>query len=131
MKHIRMSKFESEELPVIISMLNRCTVDGEHIYLASVNCTVQSGEDPNPNAMLSGSATVTNGDIVQQLVIGGLPGVVYELWVAARSTLGNVYIDTVPLAVLADQAPTPPDFTFVLDSNGFNVVTNQGDYVVV
>lgn len=107
MKHSKASKFESEELPLRVNMLSRC-IEGETIYLANVNATVLYGEDPSPNDIISGAATVTNGTWVQQLVIGGLPGVIYELWVAVRTTLGNVYIDTVNVAILPDAAEPPP-----------------------
>ena len=108
MKHVTASKFQSEEIPISVNMRGRCSTElGEFISLANVNCTVLSGEDPNPSAMISGSATVIDSSIVQQLVIGGLPGVIYELWVAIRTNLGNVYIDTVPLAVMFDASEPP------------------------
>ena len=106
MKHVRASKFESEEIPIRVNMRGRC-VDGEWITLANVSCTVLTGLDPSPNSMISGSAVVVDQSWVEQLVVGGLPGVIYELWVAVRTNLGNVYIDTVPLAVFFDEASPP------------------------
>lgn len=108
MKHVTASKFQSEEIPISVDMRGRCDIAlGEYITLANVNCTVLSGEDPSPESMISGSATIINNSIVQQLVIGGLSGVIYELWIAVRTNLGNVYIDTVPLAVIFDASEPP------------------------
>lgn len=106
MKHITAAKYESEELEIVVNMRGRC-IDGESIYLANVNATVLSGTDDSPSALISGSATVTNGTLVNQKIIGGLPGVIYELWIAVRTTLGNVYIDTMNLAITPDEALPP------------------------
>ena len=107
MKHVRSSKFESEELPLRVNMRGRC-IDGEWPILSNVNATVLTGEDPSPNSIISGSSSIVDQSWIQQLIIGGLPGVVYELWVAIRTNLGNVYIDTVPLAIIPDEAEPPP-----------------------
>ena len=97
--HIEMAKLEDEVLPIRISMLDRC-IDGESINNVTVTATVSSGEDARPEDIISGTATVINGGRVNQVVINGLPGVIYSLWFTARSTLNNIYIDTVTLAVL-------------------------------
>lgn len=46
------------------------------IVTGSWACRVYSGTDLNPQAMISGAATI-DGTKVRQLVIGGLEGVVY------------------------------------------------------
>lgn len=99
MGHVKDPKLADEILPVKISMLDRC-IDGEEIATAVVVCSVLSGADDNPAALLDGTASIKNGDWVTQNVVGGVVGVVYTLWFVARSTLNNIYIDTVNLAIL-------------------------------
>jgi len=101
MNHIRMSKLQSEEYPITVNMLNRCS-DGEYPTVASVTCTVSSGTDPSPAVVLSGGASVVDQESVEQQVTGGLPGVVYKLLFAAETNLSNLYVDTVFLAILPD-----------------------------
>lgn len=103
MNHIRMSKFQSETYPINLNMLDRCGA-GEYLTLATVTCTVSSGEDSNPDNVLNGSATVIDQEAVEQQVMDGLPGVVYRLQFAAETNLGSLYIDTVFLAILPDPA---------------------------
>lgn len=98
MGHVKDPKLADEILPVKISMLDRC-IDGEEIASALVAASVLSGTDPNPEGILFGDASVVNGDWVTQTIIEGIVGNIYTLWFVARSTLNNIYIDTVNLAI--------------------------------
>ena len=101
MRHIRLSKFQSEELPIVLNMLDRCG-DGEYPVTATVACNVSSGIDLNPNSILAGSASVVDQQDIRQRIAGGLPGVIYDLQFAAETNLGSIYIDTVHIAILPD-----------------------------
>lgn len=101
MRHIRLSKFQSEELPISLNMLNRCG-DGEYPVTATVTCNVSSGTDLNPNDILDGSASVVDQQDIRQHIAGGLPGVIYDLQFAAETNLGSIYIDTVHIAIIPD-----------------------------
>lgn len=126
--HVEFAKYVGEKLPIRISMLDRC-IDGESIDNVVVTATVSSGVDANPTAIISGTATVTNGDLVDQLVVAGLPGVIYTLWFTARSTLNNLYIDFVTLAVMPSEVPVWADFR-ITDADDVRV-TDSGDRRIV
>lgn len=126
--HIEMAKLDDEVLPIRINMLDRC-IDGESINNVTVTATVSSGEDARPEDIISGTATVINGDRVNQVVINGLPGVIYSLWFTARSTLNNIYIDTVTLAVLPS---SPVVYTDIRITDAGDVRdTDSGDRRIV
>lgn len=127
MKHFQESKFQTEVKPIRVDMRDRLLV-GESISMASVTCTVASGEDASPNDMLSGLATVVN-NAVEQKVIGGIPGVIYILWIATKSSFGNLYVDTIPLAILASEAVV--FFDFRITDDGEPRVTESGDYRIL
>lgn len=91
-------KIAEEELTIEFDMLSRLKV-GETVATAAVSCEVFSGTDPNPAALISGLAVVS-GSIVQQRVIGGLPGVIYILTCAARTSVNDLVLNQGKLAVL-------------------------------
>ncbi len=62
---------------------------GETILSAQWNSTVETGNDPNAQAMISGAATIS-GNTVSQLVVGGLRGNLYALSCTATTSLGQV-----------------------------------------
>lgn len=99
MRHIKMSKYIAERIPITVNMLNRCG-DGETISTAVVSVTVGTGTDATPSAILDGGATVISGQEVRQYVVGGLAGVTYNLQIAATTNLGSIYIDRVVLAIM-------------------------------
>lgn len=70
-----------------ISKLN----DGEVILSAVVNIAVYTGVDPAVTLQTTGGITI-NGSIVNQKVLGGLPGVTYEVRCTANTNLGQVLI---------------------------------------
>lgn len=57
---------------------------GETIATCAWTCQVYAGDDPNPQAMISGPATI-DGPVVTQAVVGGLEDVVY-LFLATVAT---------------------------------------------
>jgi tetrahydromethanopterin S-methyltransferase subunit E len=103
---VTQSKNVSEEIVLVADFLSDLVLN-ETIIGASVNVTVSVGVDATPNYMLSGSATVSNS-LVSQKLIGGLPGVIYSVWVAIKTSATNVYTQEFKLAVLSDGAIVPP-----------------------
>jgi hypothetical protein len=55
-----------------------------------VTITVESGTDPNPQAMLVGLPTI-NGAMITQRVSGGINGCVYRLSFQATTSTGQVF----------------------------------------
>lgn len=61
---------------------------GETITTATVTAAVYSGVDPNPSAIISGSAVIS-GTQVTQTVTGGVVGTIYGLTCVVTTSLGQ------------------------------------------
>lgn len=61
---------------------------GETVASASLAATVYSGLDPAPQAIVSGTPTISGREITQ-ILIGGVVGVVYELDASVVSSGGH------------------------------------------
>ena len=94
------SKVVGEEVLLELNFLSRLAV-GETLLTVDRTMVVASGVDANPTAMLSGVATIS-GSIVRQMVIGGLPGVVYLFNVAVRTSNSQLLFNHGKLAVLSN-----------------------------
>lgn len=73
---------------------------GETITSQVVEATVYSGVDPTPANVIDGSASV-NGPIVNQLVTGGVVGVIYNLLCTINTSADQVLQKAGFLAILA------------------------------
>lgn len=74
----------------------------------SSSCSVYSGTDPNPSAVLSGLPGVSpDGKGVLQTVIGGVAGVIYQLLITGNANNGNVIQQSGLLAIEATAEGTP------------------------
>jgi hypothetical protein len=62
---------------------------GETLTTQAVTASVYSGLDPNPAALISGAASVVNLTQVQQLLTGGVVGVIYKLLCTVTTSLGQ------------------------------------------
>lgn len=69
--------------------------EGETIESAIVTVEVHKGVDPAPENLKSGSPAVS-GNEVRQLIVGGLPDVVYKLRCLATTSEGQT-LSNVPL----------------------------------
>lgn len=58
---------------------------GVTISSATTTCTVYSGTDATPSAVISGAASIS-GSVVTQKVTGGTLGVIYQLLCAATTS---------------------------------------------
>src|SRR5690554_5105604 len=73
---------------------------GETISGMATQCSVFTGDDSNPSAILGPSEL--NGTVVRQQVLGGLPGVIYQLTCLVTGSEGHVYSKGARLAVVDD-----------------------------
>lgn len=73
---------------------------GETISGAAVAAAVFAGTDADPNDIIFGAATVSGGFTVQQVITGGLPGVIYNLQCVANGDGGHVYSKSARLAII-------------------------------
>lgn len=74
---------------------------GETLLTAVCTCSVYTGVDANPSAMISGVASI-GGTIVSQLVIGGVLGTIYEFLATVTTSLGQKIELAGYLAVIPD-----------------------------
>jgi len=71
---------------------------GETISSASITAAVYSGTDAAPSALISGSASISGGEVTQ-IIIGGVEGVVYLLVCLVGTNLGSTLTRTGYLAI--------------------------------
>ena len=100
------SKLQAEQSDIEVDVLPRLAV-GENALTVATVMEVLSVVDPNPAAMLSGSPTLS-GTIARQKVVGGLPGVIYQLTFAIRTSNSQIVLDRGKIAVLSSATITPP-----------------------
>lgn len=86
-------------------------VSGDTIFSANVTVTVLSGTDPSPGNMLAGGYSLHNGNIVEQHIQQGVPGVIYDVTFSILSVQGNDYTTVTRLAVLPSEGNAIPIFT--------------------
>lgn len=72
---------------------------GETISLATVTCTLYSGVDPNPSAMIFGVATIFGFVITQKITAGGV-GNLYQLLCTITTSTGQSILMSMYLAVV-------------------------------
>ncbi len=97
---VQESKLVAEVLDLQVDFLSSLA-PGETLISSSATVVVSSGIDPNPSAMLSGASTRLGTTVTQKLT-GGLAGVVYLVNVSAGTSLSNIIVKQVYLAVLSD-----------------------------
>lgn len=71
---------------------------GETISSAALSVTVRTGTDATPSAILSGSASISGGYVVQR-VIAGTDNVTYRITCTATTSSSNIYTLTADLPV--------------------------------
>lgn len=74
---------------------------GETISSATVAAIVTSGSDVDPDAILSGAASIA-GAVVSQKITAGSPGVIYGATCTATTSAGQILQLAAYVAVLAD-----------------------------
>lgn len=99
-------KLQVEQLTLEFDMLSRLKI-GETVATAACSATVWSGTDATPSTIISGLPTISN-NIVSQKVVAGLPGVIYQISCAVRTSSNNIMINEAKLAIRPSVATLPP-----------------------
>ena len=73
----------------------------EIINTASTTCSVYSGVDANPSAVISGVSTPAT-QVVSQNFTGGVVGTIYSIKCTAVTSLGQTLVQLAYLAVIPD-----------------------------
>lgn len=74
---------------------------GETLVVASCTCSVYSGTDASPSALLAGSASIS-GTVVSQNITAGVVGTLYELLCTATTSAGQTLLKSGYLAAVPD-----------------------------
>lgn len=104
--YVSLSKLVSEDVDLVTSFLSRLQI-GETLVTCNSSVAVFAGTDPTPLSMKSGIPTISGTDVIQK-IIDGVAGVIYIVYISARTSLNNVFVQEVKLAVLSDAAAIPP-----------------------
>lgn len=75
---------------------------GETVSSAVASCVVWSGTDASPSSVLSGAASLAT-PLVNQLVTGGIAGVIYIIQMVGTTSAGQILTISGYLAVTAGQ----------------------------
>ena len=94
------AKNVSEELAIVFPFQDQMQF-GEAILGSFVEVSVFTGTDPTPASILSGVSSTINTFNVQQIIVDGLPGVIYQLVCVVSCSLGTVYSKSAKLAVVS------------------------------
>jgi hypothetical protein len=92
-------KATNEVIPISVNFSDMLQF-GEAITGASCTCTVFSGTDPSPSALVSGIATYT-GSTVTQNITGGLAGNIYTLAFIVTASNSHNYVKVGQLSVIS------------------------------
>lgn len=103
---VQASKIQGEQVGIRVSFLSRCIV-GEMLWSAAANITVLVGDDEDPTAMMPNDPIIYGSYDVEVKVIDGVPGKIYKIIVAARTTNNNIYYQEIKLAVLPGDITVP------------------------
>lgn len=119
--YVQISKLDTTPVILEISFLSRLVV-GETVVAAVSSVTVTSGVDTQGLLVLVGLPVYqVNIASMVQTVTGGKYGVVYTLWMAVKTSLANVYVQEVRLAILIDpvdkRITVPGDFRTTIDGS--------------
>jgi hypothetical protein len=93
-------KYTEESKIASVDFSNMLIIGEILVAIQNVSMCVVQGIDPNPNSMLSGVPTII-GNVVNQLVVGGIAETVYNLSITIKTNSGQILTGVVQFSVLA------------------------------
>lgn len=99
-------KLQTETLSVGVDFLSRLSL-GETLSTCAAAANVFVGSDPTPSTILSGMPSIS-GTTVTQKVTGGVAGVIYKIAYSVRTSLNNILVDEIKIAIIPGGGITPP-----------------------
>lgn len=100
------SKLQGESITLNVSFLSRLEV-GESVWSAAADVAVLVGEDEDTAAMMPNPPIVIGSYDVTLGITGGTVGNIYQVTIAIRSTMNNIYYNQVKVAVLPGSIAAP------------------------
>jgi len=124
-------KLQGETVTILCSFLSRM-VAGETALTCASSMGIFTGEDPDAVNMLYGDCYVqSNASDVVQDILGGIPGVIYILYLSVRTTLNNVLVQEIKIAIQPSIVPEAVYSKRIVTQGGFRSVVEGGDRLVV
>ena len=94
------TKAVGEVTPITFDFISKLA-SSETILSGAATVTVWSGIDANPQALVSGTPTVSGTKVVVTLT-GGQPGCIYKIACAATTNASTIYIISTVIPVVND-----------------------------
>ena len=124
-------KLQGETVTILCSFLSRMAA-GETALTCASSMGIYTGEDADAINMLYGDCYVqSNASDVVQDILGGIPGVIYILYLSVRTTLNNVLVQEIKIAIQPSIVPEAVYSKRVVTQGGFRSVVEGGDRLVV
>lgn len=97
-------KYAGDKLSILFDFTGQIAAFAPAETIASqvTTCTVYSGTDPSPSAVISGTGSIA-GPLVRQDVTAGVEGVIYSLRAEATTSGSHILVLTALLAVYPAQ----------------------------
>jgi hypothetical protein len=92
-------KYVGESKIASIDFSNMLIIGELLVAIQNVSMCVTQGVDPNPSGLLSGVPTII-GNVVNQLVAGGVAETVYNLSISVKTNRGQILTGVVQFPVL-------------------------------
>lgn len=107
---IEQSKYQAETISVVTSFAGEL-VGGDTITgTPNITITVYTGVDSNPSALLYGTPSVSNGQVVDQKIRQGISGVIYQITFTVQTLAGQTFDKECYLAILPDEDSAVPNW---------------------
>ncbi len=93
-------KYSTETKIASIDFSDSLNIGETIVSIQNMSIFVIQGTDPNPNSMLTGTTTVI-GNIVNQPVMGGIDGNIYNIAVSINTSLGQILTNVAQFGVVS------------------------------
>lgn len=124
-------KLQGETVTILCSFLSLMAA-GETALTCASSMGVFTEDDPDAVNMLYGDCYVqSNASDVVQDILGGIPGVIYILYLSVRTTLNNVLVQEIKIAIQPSIVPEAVYSKRIVTQGGFRSVSQDGDRLVV
>lgn len=129
--YVSAQKLQGETITQLCSFLSVMAV-GEQALTCASSMGIFSGEDSDAVNMLLGDAFIqaNKSDVVQD-ILGGIPGVIYILYLSVRTTLNNVLVQEIKIAVQPSITPEAVYSRLLITQGGFLSLVGGGDLLLV
>ena len=102
------SKYKAETVSIVMSFADVLASGDSITSTPQITITVYTGIDFDPSTLLYQGPTVTNGNIVEQRIRLGIPGVIYHILFTIQTVQGDTFDKESYLAILPEDNVAVP-----------------------